>query len=236
MEIYIAVDSRSFVEPPFLKRGVGTDGYEILLAVFHIFGHVVNGTGIAAALVTHVNAVAEHLRVTENALELDQDAFSTILFRDEEFLAVPADGRLGILPAHALVAVAVACLCGIRKVHDPVVREVHYLPRRVVEVQGDRALVALVGHDLGHIGEILRPVGEVTALVAGIPEGKGPVVVDEDLLAHAVTGYGRCKECERKDGQKCQQPDNSLHIKKRFHKFKYNLRVIVIQLSPIFVN
>ena len=78
---------------------------------------------------THIETVAEHLCVTENTTETHDNPTSLILFGYSEMLTVPSDGVLRVFPSHLFISVRVACLATIRKVNNPVVRQVDMLPQ-----------------------------------------------------------------------------------------------------------
>ena len=191
VKIYIPVNAGALVEPAFLQGGVSSHCDEVLLSETDILRHIIDGARISAPLMSHIYAVAEHFRIAEDALELDQNASAPVGFGDSDLLAVPAYGRLRILPPDAFVAVAVARFLGVRQVDHPVVRKTDLLPGGIVEIRRGRTLVILVGHYLRDVREILGAVGEIPLLVPGIAERKLPVVVDQDTLADAVAGQCR---------------------------------------------
>ena len=128
------------------ERGVIFDEFvekenEVLTAIVQVLGNIIILRSISARLVAEIEAVHPHPRVAEDAVELKPDMPSVILCGDIESLAVPAHTCLRILESYSLVAMAVACLSGIREIHDPIMRKVYGSPVRSIEFRGIRAFI-----------------------------------------------------------------------------------------------
>ena len=143
---------------------------------------------------SEIETVHPDLRVAEYAVKLEPDMFSQIFRRNRECLPVPAHAGLRVLVSYGLVAVAVARFSCKRKVHHPVVRQVHAFPSCGIELRRIRTLVVYGGR-LGQIVEIFCSAAEVPGRRRGVTEGELPVSVEVDAFAAVL--------CSRShDGQK----------------------------------
>ena len=135
------VDAGSFIEPSLFKGGVSAYADDVVAAVIEIFGDVIDLGGIAARLVSEVEAVDPYAGVAEYAVELQPKVFSVVFSWHCEGLSVPSDAGLRVLVSDSLVSMAVTCFGSVWKVHNPVMRQVYALPVRGVELRGVRTLV-----------------------------------------------------------------------------------------------
>ena len=179
VEPYVAVYSRSLVEPSFLDARIGADADEILAAVVQILRNIVCLSRIAALLMAEIKAVDPDLRVAENAVELQPDMLSIVLCRHIEGLPVPAHAGLRILESDGLVTVAVTRFPRKRQVHDPVMRQIDPFPSARIELRRIRPLI-VDGSRLGEICEILRTALEIPLMRRSITERELPVPVKVD--------------------------------------------------------
>ena len=146
-----------------------------------------------------VEAVAEDLRVTENAFELYIYVTSLIFFGDGEMVPVPSNVVLRIAPPYLLIAMGVARLGRKGEVNDPVVRERDPLPGGVVERRVGRTLV--LSDSLGKIGEVFRAVLEIALHGRRIAKGERPIVINE--MGLSLRQSGRQAGRKSQNGVKC---------------------------------
>ena len=157
---HMAINARALVEPSFLKGGVCAHAYDVLTAVVEVLRDVIDLRRIAAWLMSEVKAVHPYACVAEYAVELQPQVLPIVLCWNCEGLSVPAHTGFGVLVSYGLVSMAVACLSCVRKVHDPVVRQVYDGPSRSVKLRGVWTLV-VDGSCLGQVVEILGSAAEV---------------------------------------------------------------------------
>ena len=157
---HMTVYAGSLVEPTLFESGVGPDAYEVLSSIVEVFGYIISPCGISAWLTSEVESVHPYARVAEYSVELEPDMLPVILLRNCEGLPVPADACLRVFVSHCLVSVAVACLFGIRKVHHPVVREVHHGPSAGIELRGVWPFVVDRG-GFCKVVEVFGPASEI---------------------------------------------------------------------------
>ena len=190
---YMAVDSRSFVEPSLLEGRIRTDAYKVLAPVIQVLRDVVCLSRISAWLMTEIESVDPYARVAEYSVELEPYVLSKVLCRHCECLSVPTYAGLGILESDGLVTVAVAGFGCIWQVHDPVMRQIHHSPSRSVELWGVRAFV-MDRSRLRQVVEILCSASEILRRRRCIAECELPSLVKIQPLALVLRlGTYKCK-------------------------------------------
>ena len=185
LQPYMPINAGAFVEPALLERSVHADGDKVLAAVIQILRDVIHLSGIAAGLVPQPETVHPDVGTAENAVEAKGEVKAFVGLVYGKGLAVPAHTPFGILPAHGLVAVAVAGFTLVRKIHHPVVRKGDasplLRPPGLVKLGAVRALV-MDGGCLGEVVEILRSAAEVLPRIRSMAESKLPVPVKTDTF------------------------------------------------------
>ena len=176
---YVAVDACSLVVPALFRRSVAADGDYIVPTIIEVGRKIVHAGNVSARLAAQIASVAEHLAAAENALELYPYLLAGILRRNLQVPAVPTDRIARILPPDAFVAVGMARLLAVGKVHHPVVGEAHGLPGGVVESGHDGSMAVIRTHYLAIVGEVFRAVGEIALHGGCVAQRKSPVVVQQ---------------------------------------------------------
>ena len=192
VEPHVAIDAGTLVEPTLLERCIDAHAHQVRVAVVQVFGHVIHLRNVAALLATQVEAVHPDAGVAEDAVELQFEVLAEVVLGDGERLAIPAHRRLGILPAHGLVAVAVAGLACKGQPYHPVVRQVDRLPARSIKLQTVRpGVVNAVG--LREVVKVLGAAAEVLLRVGCVSKGKLPVFIHRLVLSRSVVGSPCCQ-------------------------------------------
>ena len=187
---YMAIDARTLVEPAFLERSVHAHTDEIRVTVVQVFGDIERLRDVATLFTTQIKTVHPDAGVAEDAVELQLEVLAQVGFVDGEHLTIPAHRRSRILPAHGLIAVAVAGLTGEGQPDHPIMRKVDSLPARCIELHAVRPCI-VNARSLREVVKILRATAEVLLRVGGMSEGKLPVVVHQLVLA-VLSLYGKC--------------------------------------------
>ncbi len=201
---YMAVDARTFVKPALLERGVGTDTNQILFSIIQVFRNVVHLRGIAAGLVSQIEAVYPKAGIAENTVELKIKVLAQILLRHGECLAIPSYRRFGIFIADSLIAMAVTGFFGIRQINNPVMGKIDRFPLHTpllrIELGGVRALIMDRGR-FGKIVEVLRSAAKVFLRRGSIAKSKLPAVIQQNTFADRLGGK---RKGNSKKEQKCE--------------------------------
>ena len=187
---HMAINAGTLVEPTLFERSVHAHTDEIRVTVVQVFGDVERLRDVATLFTTEIKTVHPDTGIAEDAVELQLEVLAQVGFVDGEHLTIPAHRCCGILPAHSLIAVAVAGLTGEGQPDHPIMRKVDSLPARCIELHAVRSCI-VNACSLREVVKILCATAEVLLRVGGMSEGELPVVVHQLVLA-VLSLYGKC--------------------------------------------
>ena len=190
---HMPVYSGTLIKPSFFESSVSAHADQVIFSIIEIFGNIIRLCCISALFMSQIESIDPYLRITENSVELQPDMLSVIFSRNIEDLSIPADTGLRIFITHLLVSVAMAGFFSKRKVHDPVVRQVHLLPSGSIELHHIRTFI-VDGGSLCKVIEVFGSATEILSRIRSITEGKLPVRIKVQSLSYVLCLQGcECK-------------------------------------------
>lgn len=158
----VSVDSRTGIPPGIrLFRIIHPDDQYILLRpIIQTGRQVIPERDITIRPISEQMTVEPHPALLVNAVEIDKEAFVTITLRNGKTLPVPSDA------ARKRPASGSRRMVGRKVALDtPVMRQVQFPPRRIVEIRIGEIAVGIQGKP--PIGRKIRPLPDLRTVLAG---------------------------------------------------------------------